>query len=303
MNGNTRRALRARAVRNLSILALCLLFATACDTPPSGSDDVAPHAMSLPKSFDVVYGPMNPQNPFEHVGLRHNDAVHSVLRSAEAWDTLSIPTMNARIRRAIPTWAETAMDTPADRALAHVKTGFALRIDTTARRLLAGCDAVGRSEREARYLRRIGSLLCDAGSFEELERGLLAIEADALGETWPADRTRENSALIAVSVAKHSLAYWKRLFLASAGFAADGEAAALGKMNGLLIHIVTKAEMVVGCDVLAAVTVAEGTAVFGPLGQLEAAIISGGTVSILVATLVYWEDIVSFLRDICPWKN
>ncbi|MDX9759624.1 MAG: hypothetical protein RBU27_10730 [Bacteroidota bacterium] len=303
MNGTTRRGLSARFVGHCGTLILALALLTGCESTPNDAD--APLlAMAVPVERTVPYGPVNTDNPYEHIGLRHNEAVHAVILAAQPWDTLSIPTMNARIQKAIPEWAERAMKVPYECARAHVKTAFAMKIDTSARRLLATFDAPGYTTRERDYLRRIGTLLRDAASFAELESGLLHIERDILAEAWPTDAGTEAAARIAISIAKHSLAYWKMVFATAAGVRPSDLAkqASIHGTNEELIKIITKCEFVVAADALAGISAAETVAVLGPLVQLEAAVISGGAVSIIVATFVFHEEIVGFLRSLCPWR-
>lgn len=309
MNGNAMRAASARTIRLFSAFTIAVALLVACDMPPNESNGpdsplAGQQAIAVSAARQVVYGPVNNSNPFEHVGLRHNDAVHAVMLAAQPWDTLSFPTMNARIQKSIPAWAADEMDVPEDRALLHVKTAYAMRVDSTARRQLASFDRPGYTPRETRYLRRIGTLLCESTRFDQLEQGLLSIERDILSETWPADRTKETAALVAISIAKHSLAYWKHVFCVAEGIdPADVDATgSLRKQHSLLLHLITRCDIVVAADVIAGTAAGQGAAVFGPLVQLEAAILSGATVSALVATLVYWPEIVGFLREICPWK-
>ena len=54
---------------------------------------------------------------------------------------------------------------------------------------------------------------------------------------------------------------------------------------------------------MAATSAGEAAAGMGFFAQIQAAIISGGAVSAIVAVLVYWEDIAGFFREICPWKS
>ena len=309
MNGIATRAFLARLIRHCFTLTIAVALLVACDTPPNeyngpASPVAGQQAIAVSAARQVVYGPVNNSNPFEHVGLRHNDAVHAVMLAAQPWDTLSFPTMNARIRKSIPAWAVEEMDVPEDRAMLHVKTAYAMRVDSTARRQLASFDRPGYTARETRYLRRIGTLLCEATRFDQLEQGLLSIERDILAEAWPADRTKETAALVGISIAKHSLAYWKHVFCVAEGIdPADADATvSLRKQSSLLLHLITRCDIVVAADVIAGTAAGEGAAVFGPLVQLEAAIVSGATVSAFVAILVYWPDIVGFLREICPWK-
>lgn len=305
MNGNTGRVLSAHRVGHSSILALTCVLAllTGCEPAPSDAD-MPLLAMAAPVERTVTYGTINTDNPYEHIGLRHNEAVHAVMLAAQPWDTLSIPTMYARIQKAIPEWAERTMKVPHECARAHVKTAFAMKIDTAARRVLSVFDGPGHTPRERGYLRRIGTLLCDAASFAELESGLLHIERDILAEHWPAADGVEPAARVAISIAKHSLAYWKLVFSTAAGVRPSDLAkdVTTRRTNEELIKIVTKCEFVVAADALAGISAAESVAALGPLVQLEAAVISGGAVSMIVATLVYHEEIVGFLRSLCPWR-
>ncbi len=305
MNGNTMRAFGAQLPRILTAITVVLLLCTACDDPPpSDSSDVLP-ALAMPADPAFACGPVNTANPLEHVGLRHNACVHSVILAAEPWDTLSMPTMFSRIQKAIPAWGEEAIGIPLERGIAHVKTAFALRIDSTARRQLAEFASPGCSPREIAYLRRIGRALCEMTSFRALEAGLLAIEKDILSESWPKGDSTEMAARVAISVAKHSCAYWKNVFCISAGIdpSTIDDVSSFRKSTELLIHLTSRTEIVTAADVVAAVSAAEAAAVFGPLAQLEAAVVSGGAVSIVVATLVYFQEIKGFLQSLCPWSD
>jgi hypothetical protein len=305
MNGTTMRVRGARPLRYLCAVFSALLLFSACESPSGESNAPLLQALAVPAELDVVYGPVNHDNPFEHVGMRHNDAVHSVVLAAQPWDTLSIPTMYSRIQKAIPSWAASAMDVPSEMGTAHVKTAFAMKIDSSARLQLASFDRPGYSAREIRYLRAIGSLLCEARSFPELEKGINDIERAVLSESWPEGNRTEIAARVAISVTKHSLAYWKHVFRTAAGIPESDLATAptLRKQTELLIKLLGKCEIVVGADAMAATSAGEAAAGMGFLAQLQAAIISGGAVSTIVAVLVYWEDIVGFFREICPWKS
>ncbi len=311
MNGITVRARCTRTLRLLVVVSAALLLSAACDDPPSEDSSPVIPTRALPEGMEVVYGAVNKANPFEGVGLRHNDLVHAVLVSAQPWDTLSIPTMLSHIQKSVPAWAENALDVPAYRGIAHVKTAFALKIDTTARRRLAAFDEPGYTARETGYLRQLGTLLCEARTFTALEGGLLDLERHILAETWPTDDATESAARIAISVAKHSCAYWKRVFCAAAdvdpaGLPISASTAGNGRLTKsaeLLIHLVTRTEIIVAADAMAATSAGEAAAPLGPFHQLEAAIISGGVVSVVVTALVYFDEIVTFLRSLCPWHS
>ncbi|MBE0643479.1 MAG: hypothetical protein IH600_05325 [Bacteroidetes bacterium] len=305
MNGNTMRACCTQPLRFLTAITAVLLLFAACDDPSEESDTPVIPVLAMPGEADIAYGPVNDANPFEHVGLRHNECVHAVIRAAQPWDTLSMPTMFSRIQKSIPDWGAASLDVPRDRGMMHVQTAFAMKIDSAARHQLSAFDAAGYSAREIGFLRRIGRTLCTVTTFPSLEAELLVIEKDILSETWPAGDSTETAARIAISVAKHSGAYWKRMFCVTAGVdpGAMMKTASLRKSTDLLIHLTTKAQIVTAADVIAAVSAGEASAIFGPLAQLQAAILSGGAVSIIVATLVYFEDIVGFLRSVCPWGD
>lgn len=290
-------------------VAAALLLCAACDNPPLDHTDETFHALSMPGEMRVVYGPINDENPFEDIGLRHNDLVHAVLMSARSWDTLNVDAMLAHIRGNIPAWAEAALDVPIAHGDLHVATAFALRIDSTARHRLASFDAEGYSPREIRYLRRIGALLQQVCTFPELERDLLALEEEILREEWPTDLLGEPAARTAISIAKHSAAYWKHVFCLAVGIDPGtlkriaGAEAGLGKPAELLVRATTRSQIVMAADVIAGVTAAENATPLGPAGQLEAGIISGGAVSIIVATIVYFDEIVNFFRSIGDWLS
>lgn len=310
MNGKTFRARCARPLRLLTVVSAALLLSTACDDPPSENNAPVIPARALPEGMEVIYGAVNTANPFEGVGLRHNELVHEVIASTEPWDTLSIPTMLSHIQKSIPAWAGQALGVPVDRAITHVKTAFAMKIDTSARRRLAAFDAPGYTARETGYLRELGEVLCEARTFAALEGGLLDLERRILAETWPAGDVTESAARIAISVAKHSCAYWKHVFCIAADIDpttlaphAAAQRNALQKPAELLIHLVTKTELIIAADAMAATSAGEAVAPLGPLHQLEAAIISGGAVSIVVTVLVYFDEIVQFLRSLCPWED
>jgi hypothetical protein len=310
MNGITVRARCTRTLRLLTVLSAALLLSAACDDPPNEASAPVIPTRALPEGLEVVYGTVNKANPFEGVGLRHNDLVHAVLTSTEPWDTLSIPTMLSHIQKSIPAWGEEALQVPPERGIAHVKTAFAMKIDTTARRRLAEFDMPGYTARETGYLRQLGTLLCEARTFAALEGGLLDLERRILAETWSADGVSESAARIAISVAKHSCAYWKQVFCIASDIDpttltmnAAARRNALQKPAELLIHLVTKTELILAADVMAATSAGEAAAPLGPLHQLEAAIISGGAVSIVVTVLVYFDEIVKFLRSLCPWHS
>ncbi|MBR9979193.1 MAG: hypothetical protein KFH87_14000 [Bacteroidetes bacterium] len=308
MNGNICVAPCASSPLFFAVAAAVLLCA-ACDNPPLDHADETLHALAMPGEMQVVYGPVNDENPFEETGVRHNELVHAVLMSAQSWDTLDIEAMLAHIRGSIPPWAEAALGVPFDRSEIHVATAFALRIDSTARHQLASFNAEGYSHREIRYIRRIGELLRKVCTFPELERDLLALEEEILSEEWPSDLPAEPAARTAISIAKHSAAYWKHVFCLAAGIdpvtltRIAGAEGSIGKPAELLVRATTRSQIVMAADVISGVTAAEHATPLGPMRQLEAAIISGGAVSIIVATIVYFDEIINFFSSIGDWLS
>lgn len=307
MNGNTVRAYCTQPLRFLAVISAALLLLAACDNPPVENHAPVVSAMAMPAGMDVVYGPVNNANPFEHVGLRHNDLVHATIASAEPWDTLNVAAMFSHIRKSVPVWSAANMEIPGDRCIGHVSTAFAMEIDSSAPQRLASFTAPGCTAREIDYIRRIGRMFCEAVTFSALEEGLLDLEKRILAEQWPDGNTTETHARIAISVAKHSFSYWKRMFCTVAGvdplevssFRLRGSGAgSLSKPAEPLIKILTKAQTVTAADVLAATSAAEAAAALGPLRQIEAAIVTGGAVSLVVAALVYFDDIVIFFRTL-----
>ena len=155
--------------------------------------------------------------------------------------------------------------------------------------------------REVAYIRSIGDVLCRSARFEDIEQALLELEDEILSETWPAGDSTEIHARIAISVAKHSFAYWKHMMIVAHGL--DGASASpLSKSATDVIELTTRADIITAADVLVAVTTAENLEGVPILERLGISILTGGTVSLLVAILVYAKEIVSFLGSLLPWN-
>lgn len=303
----------ARPIRFLFVALTTLVLFAACSEPQVEAPEVPSEYLAMRKS-DIVYGPVNTANPFEHVGQRHNDLVHAVIGSLHAWDTLDSSHMLGRIQTSGGAWAQEEYDLSADRSMELVQAAFAMKIDSSAPQRLAAYESASLTAREEAYLHRIGELLCEENRFDDVEAGLLDIERDILAESWPAGDSTETAARIAISVAKHSFAYWKRMMCTVYGIE-DGSVSAgtatvsgtpggsLGKTaTDVIVEATSRSEIVMAADVIGAIAAGQNAQPLGPLAMLEAAVITGGTLSLTVAVLVYWPEIKTFAKKLLPWN-
>ena len=303
----------ARPIRFLFLALTSLGLLAACSEPQTEAPEVPSEYLAMRKS-DIVYGPINTANPFELVGQRHNDLVHAVIASLHAWDTLDTSHMLGRIQTSGAAWAQDEYDLSADRGMELVQAAFAMKIDSSAPQRLAIYECTSLTAREEAYLHRIGELLCKENRFDEVEAGLLEIERDILAESWPAGDSTEAAARIAISVAKHSFAYWKRMMCTVYGIEdADGSSGtttvsgtsdgSLGKTaTDVIVEATSRSEIVMAADVIGAIAAGQNAQPLGPLAMLEAAVITGGTLSLTVAVLVYWPEIKTFASKLMPWN-
>ncbi|MBN1448912.1 MAG: hypothetical protein JXA28_13365 [Bacteroidetes bacterium] len=300
MNASNSWAYCALPIRFLCIVLTALFLFAACSDPQAEAPEIPSSYLAMRKS-DIVYGPINDRNPFEHVGLRHNDLVHAVIASAQAWDTLDISHMFGRIQNSAAEWAEDQMGLSPDRSLELVQAAFALKIDSTAPQRLAQYRSPALTVRERDYIQRIGELLCRKQRFADAEAGLLALEREILAESWPAGDSTETAARIVISVAKHSFAYWKRMMCTV--YDIENGDRALGKSaTDLIIYATSRTQIIVAADAIGAWVAFENTTPLGLGAQFEAAIITGGSLSLVVAVIVYWKEIVEFLDSLLPWN-
>jgi hypothetical protein len=265
------------------------------------SNDNEPTAVSLSRSSAgidpsvVVYGSINYANPFESVGLRHNDIVHAGLTGLLASDTASSSDMVQRFIERTREWASFANF---DAALSDecIQTGVARDPAKDYRAMLATMNEPRYSERENRFLRKLGKVLSTRGTFEDVEKGLALLEMDILAEPWPAEQSAEAAPRIAIAVAKHSFAYWKRVLT----LALDLDRRSFGKTASepvdITIEGATPGQMIVAADVSGAISGAEAYAGAGPEKQLIGAIIVGGTSSLFTAAVVHHKKIIGFFR-------
>jgi len=297
---STTSAYCAQPLRFLIVVLCSVIMFGACSEQPSESSALPSSYLALRKS-DVVYGPLNESNPFEHVGLRHNDLVHAVVASARPWDTLSAGNLLERTRLTAAEWSAEHLGFTADEIGDHIQTAFAMGIDSMARYQLAAFDSDRMTTREIDYIRSIGEVLCSSGRFEDIEEALLDLETDILTEAWPAGDSTEIHARIAIAVAKHSFSYWKQMMITAHGL--DGAtASALSKTSTDVIELTTRADIIAAADVLVAVTTAENLEGVPILKRLGISILTGGAVSLIVAIVVYAKEIVGFLGSLLPWN-
>lgn len=303
----------ARPIRFLFIALTSFIMLAACSEPQTEAPEIPSHYLAMRKS-DIVYGPVNTANPFEHVGQRHNDMVHAVIESLHAWDTLDMSHILGRIQTSGAAWAQEKYDLDSDRSMKLVQSAFAMKIDSSAPQRLAAYESASLTAREEAYLHRIGELLCEENRFDEVEAGLLDIERDILAESWPAGDSTETAARIAISVAKHSFAYWKRMMCTVYGIedgSVSGGTATVGGTSGgslgktatdVIVEATSRSEIVMAADVIGAIAAGQNAQPLGALAMLEAAVITGGTLSLAVAVIVYWPEIREFVGKLMPWN-
>jgi hypothetical protein len=288
-----RHAVAAMPALSAALLIALIMVACSNDNDPTAVSPSRSSAVIDPSV--VVYGTVNYSNPFESVGLRHNDIVHAGLTGLLASDTTS---SSAMVQRMIERTREWASFSNYDAALSDACIDQSMLRDPAKdyRAMLATIDNPRYSERENRFLRKLGKVLSTRGSFEDVEKGLAMLEMDILAEAWPADQSAEAAPRIAIAVAKHSFAYWKRVLT----LALDLDKRTLGKTAfepvDIIIEGATPGQMIVAADVAGAISGAEACAPAGPEKQLIGAIIVGGTSSLVAAVVVHHKKIISFFR-------
>lgn len=278
-----------------AFVAILLLLVTACSDSASNDPASPPSASVTATPGAVVYGPINHDNPYEQVGLRHNALVHAGLAGLRAADTVSARALCDRALERAREWCLfDGIDADfTDQALRH---GRDLRRPDDARLWLARFDHPAYSARETHYLRAIGELLLHSASIDETERGLLALEREILVEPWPAEAGKESAARIAISVAKHSFAYWKYvLLLALEQKYPSFRKGSIGEQE-IRIEVQTPGQAIAAADIAGAMAGGEHAAVFGPLAAIKGAIVVGGTCSLVVATMVHHDKIIGFFK-------
>jgi len=243
----------------------------------------------------VLYGPISDINPYEYIGLRHNDIVHAGMRGLTPRDTVSVEAGLRRFDACVAEWGSLSgldqHDIDTFRSVVHSATIAADR-----RRELSTLTSTRYTDRELRYLRRIGKALSLVGTFEEVERELLAVEMDIMSEHWHTDNHSELAALVAISVAKHSFAYWKRIILLSYGQSDAVLGKSVVEAVDILIEATTATEIITAADVMGALAGAQHFQPFGVDKAIIGAIVVGGSSSLMVAGIVYHDRIVAFFR-------
>ncbi len=295
-----------RAARH-SQLIVCLLIAAFTLTVLSACTDHGEEAPTLPSTYlamrksALVHAPYHAANPFDSIGIRHNQIVHAFVAATVPWDTLDVSHLLGRSQSAVTSWAMEHGGCTHDEGMGLVQSAFALRIDSTARRRLAAYVSAGVTPREQDYLRRLGEVLCTEDTFTDTQRRLDKLERDILTERWPAGDSTEVLPRLAIAIARHSYAYWKRMMQEVTPLpAADG---ALSKTAvDVIIRTNSKAKIIVAADVIAGTSAAEAAAGAGLLTQIKVGLISAGAVSAAVAIIVYFDEVVSFLNSLLPWN-
>jgi hypothetical protein len=285
----------AVATRVFSLCMIALITGLACDETRDNHPLSPSRSTAEADAAGVVYGPVNDDNPFEAVGLGHNDILHAGLSGLHPIDTTSADLMAERFRTRIREWSSfSGYDGQmTERSIQHATK---LLTPEGKRLSLRDYDVHGLTEREARYLGKIGEVLSSRGSFADIETALLDLEAEILAEQWPSDQRIEALPRIAISVAKHSFAYWKHVMT----YALDIDKLSFGKGDigprDVVIEAVTACDVIVSADVMGACAGAEYFQAMGPGATLAGAIIVGGASSLGTAALVYHKEIGRFFK-------
>ncbi len=286
---------KSTALRILPITLLAMALAAACSNDKEDTPFAPSRGMAIPDPAIVIYGPVNHGNPFEEIGLRHNDVVHAGLTGLLPADTASSDIMLQRCVERVREWSAFANydHEQTAKAIAHALTRDAAR---DYRKELLDLSDPKYSERELRYLHRLGEVLSIRATFDDVEKEVLRLEKEILSESWPADNRSETAPRIAIAVAKHSFAYWKRVMT----LALDLDKLPLGKGTvgpmDIIIEGASAGQMVVAADVAGACAGAEYFAPLGPEKQLIGAVVVGGVSSLGTAVIVYQDKISRFFK-------
>ncbi|MCB2205276.1 hypothetical protein KQI65_11045 [bacterium] len=289
-----------RLAQSITILLVAGTLLCSCGESSNEAPTLPSSYLAMRKS-DLVHAPYHRSNPFDSVGIQHNMLVHHFISSTVPWDTLEMSHMLGRCQSSAAEWGNKMLGYSREQSLGLVQSAFALGIDSTARLRLAAYDSPLATSRERHYLRRIGEIFCEQTRFEETQRQLDNLEREILAEQWPEGNETEVLARMAISIARHSYAYWKRMMVEVSGLPSD-EGALRKTATDVIIRTNSKVQIISAADVIAGTSAAEAVSGAGLLTQIKVGLISAGAVSGAVAVIVYFDDIVSFLNGIMPWN-
>ena len=299
---HTKHAQRAYAILFLSCTLLLTTLLVGCDSAEEESTPTLPSSWLAMRKGDLVTADYHARNPFDSIGIRHNQILHHVIASMHPWDTLDVSHMLGRSQTAVCDWSVSRLGMSQDESMGLVQSAYALRTDSSARQRLASIDGNGMTERERHYLRRLGELLCEEDRFEDTDRKLAELERDILAESWPQGDSTEVLPRIAISIARHSYAYWKRM-MCTARSLPDADGTLSKTATDLLIITNSETKIIVAADVFAGISAAKAVSGLGILTTLQVGLVSAGTVSAAVAIIVYADEIVSSLNKLLPWNG
>ena len=279
----------------LPVAFLAMMLVIACSDAPDSTPSSPTRALTVTDPAIVTYGPISETNPFEKVGLRHNDIVHAGLTGLLPEDTGSSEAMMHRCIERVREWSSFANnENELTETCIDVAVGTSGARDY--REELRTLDDPKYTERELRYLRRLGEVLSIRGTFDEIEKELLHLERDILSEPWPSDNRSETTPRIAIAVAKHSYAYWKRVMILALNLdKLPLSKGVVGEMD-IVIEGATAGQMVVAADVMGACSGGEHFAPLGPEKAIVGAVVVGGVSSLGMAVLVYHDKISRFFK-------
>ena len=191
---------------SVGIVALALVALFGC----SESGTVNPTNTAPPPH--VAHGPLNPDNPYDSVGIIHNEQCEFYMgyiaetdtTIAQVWAHLSAAVQNLGTNEG---WGQPYIDALLDSAKAQWN-----RLDASYDPIeeLQSYNSGGAfTEREVQYMNRIGFAFEVAQDSIVLMDSVSQIEADVNTESWNTD---ESAARSVISIAKHSFCFWGGFF-------------------------------------------------------------------------------------------
>lgn len=185
----------------LTVLTFSLLL-------PQCGDDKSVNSSGSFTAPRVAIGPLNAQNPYDSVGILHNERCEYVLAYVSETDT-TIAQIWAKVCTGVLDYANSVGWTEeyAYESLNSVKD-WANSLNTSyspIQALSSISSSTYITSREANYLNQIGQAFASASDSAGLMSTLLQIETDMVEENWAPN---ESVALSAMSVAKHSFCMW-----------------------------------------------------------------------------------------------
>jgi hypothetical protein len=153
--------------------------------------------------------PINPNNPYDSIGMYHNTALVFALRRALP-DSANPETYYNRVISELHDWPDSigiyfegwddALDAAEDTFDINQTRDWGAYLSTWAPPTL--------SVNEIYFINRMGALSTSCTSAQQLEDSILAIEDEICNASWGGD---ENAAQCCISIFKHSFYFWSTL--------------------------------------------------------------------------------------------